>query len=161
MMRGQVYLLKRLAHLVRSANEDLRRMNEKLKYIAETDELTGLYNRRRTQEGIRGALRDTESGVSLIMVDVDHFKRINDSFGHDVGDLVLKGVADILKESAGELPKAMAGRWGGEEFFLVLPERSLQEAAGIAETVRKRIERHDFGRAKTLTASFGVVFGSG
>ena len=161
MLRGQVYLLKRLAHLVRSANEDLRRMNEKLKYIAETDELTGLYNRRRTQEGIQGALRGTKSGVSLIMVDVDHFKRVNDSFGHDVGDLVLKGVADILKESAGEFPKAMAGRWGGEEFFLVLPEKDLKEAAGIAETVRERIERHDFGKVKALTASFGVVFGSG
>ncbi len=159
MLKGQAYLLKRLAHLVQSTNEDLQRMNEELHRIAITDELTGLYNRRKTQEEIHEVLSSSAGGVGLIMVDVDHFKQVNDVCGHDVGDKVLKSLARILQEGAEKKKGGLAGRWGGEEFFLVLPGATLEETAEQAELIRQQVEKYAFAVVRRLTASFGVVWG--
>ncbi len=163
MLVGQAYLLKRLAQLVQSTNDELQRMNEQLQYMAVTDELTNIYNRREIERRINFALKNEyqyENGIGLIMVDIDHFKKVNDILGHDVGDIVLKSVADIYKENIDTNHGEAVGRWGGEEFFLLLPNKTLEETEEKAECIRKAIEEHDFNNIRRLTASFGVIHSS-
>ena len=163
MLVGQAYLLKRLAQLVQSTNEELQQKNEQLLKMAITDELTQLYNRREMEKRINAALdnvADSKNGVGLIMVDVDHFKKVNDILGHDVGDKVLRKVADILKAAVDPAKGEAVGRWGGEEFFMLLPDMSLEDTAALAENTRKAIEENRFENVRRLTASFGVIHSS-
>ena len=163
MLIGQAYLLKRLAQLVQSTNDELQHMNEQLSYMAITDELTDMLNRREIERRINFALDNEKmykNGVGLIMLDIDHFKKVNDILGHDVGDTVLKTVASILKESIASEKDAAVGRWGGEEFFMLLPDKTLKETIEIAEKTRKNIEVYKHKNIKRLTASFGVIHNS-
>lgn len=133
---------------------------------ASTDELTGLPNR----VAIAGTLfTEAERSVryrrplAVIFADIDHFKAINDSFGHAAGDIVLKGVAESLK---GRLRATdVVGRYGGEEFMVVLPETSLEDAAALADKLRLDVAGHTHvlgdGHDVTVTASFGVTGGVG
>ncbi len=169
-LRGQASLLSRLASLVnttmrelQAANNDLVALNRRLTIMAERDALTNLFNRGKTEELIGEALDGTVccgDTTSLVMADVDFFKHVNDTFGHDVGDSVLRDVAFLLRESIAGIDGASAGRWGGEEFFLVLPHLGLREATEIAENLRKRMERHEFMDAGNLTMSLGVIAAS-
>jgi len=95
---------------------------------------------------------------SLVMCDLDKFKSVNDTYGHQVGDEVLKQMASLLREEAREIDRV--GRYGGEEFMLLLPGAELDDAVSFAERVRKRIEGHTFtfsGGTLTRTSSFGVA----
>ncbi len=92
--------------------------------------------------------------VALIMLDIDDFKVVNDSCGHDVGDQVLKDVARILLETSRDVDLPV--RWGGEEFLLLLPSTDLPSAESVAEWLRGRIEQHAFGDAGSLTVSIGI-----
>lgn len=133
---------------------------------AATDELTGLANR----VAIAGTLfTEAERSVryrrplAVIFADIDRFKTINDSYGHDAGDIVLRGVADALK---GRLRGTdVVGRYGGEEFMIVLPETSLDDAAALADKLRLDVAsvRHQIGDGQevSVTASFGVTGGNG
>ncbi len=166
-LKGPAAQMRRLTSLIyntmeelQQAQNDLQILNSRLRSMAETDALTGLYNRGKTEEIIRGYLNeasDEKHPVSLIMVDIDHFKAVNDNYSHQTGDKVLKEMADILKNVADEYPEGSAGRWGGEEFFVVLPQKSDKEAMDIAETLRKRIEEHPFPDVGHLTISVGVI----
>lgn len=89
------------------------------------------------------------------MLDLDHFKEINDRFGHDAGDATLRGVAALLSLHARSAD--ILGRWGGEEFVLVLPELPLSDAAEVAERLREIVARHPFEGVGGATASFGVA----
>ena len=97
-----------------------------------------------------------QEDVSLIVLDIDHFKRVNDSFGHPVGDRVIVGVVDCLQAVVG--PRAHVGRVGGEEFTVVLAGLDGEAAVAQAEAMRRAIEAHDFGLpdGSTVSASFGV-----
>jgi diguanylate cyclase (GGDEF)-like protein/PAS domain S-box-containing protein len=126
-----------------------------------TDSLTGLYNRRGL-EGRSEALHFRPGGAPLaqvwIMVDIDHFKRVNDTYGHEAGDEVLKAVAEALRATARGAD--VVARFGGEEFVLVLPETSADMAARIAERLRLTIEALSTdvgGQVIRVTASFGVA----
>lgn len=130
-------------------------------FLARTDHLTGLNNRRAFYEiagpvwssGIR-----SNRDVSVILLDIDHFKMLNDDYGHAFGDRVLESVASNLKESARE--GDVVARWGGEEFILLLPETNLSAAMALAERLRVSISGMRFGHGQTqqsITASFGVV----
>lgn len=126
---------------------------------ANTDFLTGLFNRRFVQEALRGEVEEADRHrrpLSLIMFDLDDFKRINDAHGHDAGDRVLKEVARACGE---HLRKAdRPGRWGGEEFLVLAPETRPEEARLTAERLKGAIEAHDgFGEVGGVTASFGVA----
>ncbi|MES2208690.1 MAG: diguanylate cyclase [Chloroflexota bacterium] len=133
---------------------------------ATTDELTGLPNRL----AIAGTLfTEAERSVryrrplAVVFADIDHFKAINDGYGHDAGDVVLRGVAEALR---GNLRATdVVGRYGGEEFMIVLPETSLEDAAALADKLRMQVAgvRHAIARGQilTVTASFGVTGGSG
>jgi len=130
--------------------------NKELKLRSITDGMTGLFNRsetlRRIEEGMSG-----ENGVALVMIDIDNFKVVNDSFGHDVGDTVIKGVASIMLDLTYVDPKLSAGRWGGEEFMLVMPGSNVDEAVSAAEKIRNTFAETKFEYAGTRTVSLGVT----
>ena len=138
----------------------LRESEEALRLLAITDSLTSLYNRRHFDklagDEIRRALRYSRP-LSVIMFDIDFFKRVNDTFGHTVGDMVLKMVAKISKEKFRTTD--IIARYGGEEFIVFLPESFATEAAAVAERLRKQIENTTVQAENhhiTVTVSFGV-----
>ncbi|UXI68185.1 GGDEF domain-containing protein [Tahibacter amnicola] len=141
------------------------RYHEELYQLATSDPLTGLYNRRQFQELIEKeilrAARHHRS-LCLALVDIDHFKAINDRFGHPMGDTVIRGVADILRRTVRS--DQLVARIGGEEFALVYAEQVLAEAAEGAERVRAAVQAHHFelGNGPTaVTVSIGVAQWSG
>jgi diguanylate cyclase (GGDEF)-like protein len=152
--------IKRLQEALEEREKELLEVNERLRFMSQTDGLTGLDNRRhlndRIDEMFQHAQRLNEP-FSLVMCDLDKFKSVNDTYGHQAGDEVLKQLAKILKEEAREIDRV--GRYGGEEFMLLLPGTVLDAAVTFAERVRKRIEGHTFtfdGGTLQRTASFGV-----
>jgi diguanylate cyclase len=128
---------------------------------ARTDPLTGLPNRRALDQEIKrrvGQFQRQGQPLSVMLVDVDHFKKFNDSHGHQAGDKVLRGVARVLKQTIREMD--MVARYGGEEFTAVLPDAGIDDARGLAERARKSIEQATFefaGKRLRVTASFGVA----
>ncbi|MFC4453361.1 GGDEF domain-containing protein [Deinococcus sonorensis] len=123
---------------------------------AQTDQLTGLPNRWGLSSRASALLQCPTSGAGcLLLLDVDHFKRLNDTFGHAQGDEVLRGLARLLVE--GVRAQDLAGRWGGEEFVVVLPGADLQSAVQVAERLRLSISGADLAPAQPVTASFGVA----
>jgi len=134
----------------------LEQEKEKYEKLSTTDALTKVLNRHGIEQFI-GALRITGMSASIIVIDLDHFKRVNDERGHDVGDRVLRTLGDILK--TGIRNTDAVGRWGGEEFVLVCPGTSLGNAADLAEKLRHRIMDTNFIPEDPLriTASFGVA----
>ena len=152
-----------MAHLVRfieMTNRELEETNRQLKHQAQTDQLTGLFNRGETEGNLKTLLERTlRNGqeMSVIMLDVDDFKVINDTYGHDVGDATLKLIADILKKNTRK-GTDIPGRWGGDEFFVILPETTRYVAAEIAQRICRSIEQATILPDGTnITASIGVV----
>ena len=141
--------------------EELSEANEKLRRISLTDGLTDIDNRRcledRLHEMWQHSLRLHEP-IALIMCDIDKFKSVNDKFGHQAGDSVLKEVAKLLKEEAREIDRV--GRYGGEEFLLILSGTVLDAAVTFAERLREKVEGHTFsyaGGTLRRTMSCGVA----
>ncbi|MEB3232862.1 MAG: diguanylate cyclase, partial [Leptolyngbyaceae bacterium] len=137
------------------------RLRETLHYQSIRDPLTGLFNRRYLEESLAQELiraQRKQHPIGVIMIDVDHFKGFNDTYGHDAGDLVLQTISDLIRENI--RGSDIACRYGGEELTLVLPESSLIATATRAETLRQSISRlqltHNNQRLETVTASFGV-----
>ncbi len=138
-------------------NTALVNKNEKYKEIASRDQLTKLYNRYRFSE-LYGAshqiMIERGDAMSLIMVDIDHFKNINDTYGHNVGDIVLVEVSRALTEKLRNVD--MVCRWGGEEFVVLLPSVSLDNAVLIAQKLRSHIKELSIANISGISASFGV-----
>ena len=125
---------------VKTLQDQLRQRNADLDRMSRTDVLTGLYNRRHLDEQL---LREQSNSsrhhdpLSVLLLDIDHFKQVNDSFGHPAGDLVLCAFADRLRA---ELRAAdIAGRWGGEEFMIIMPRTELDGAVAVAERLRSTV----------------------
>ncbi len=135
-------------------------LEQQLKQLSITDPLTGAYNRRYLQEALAQEVRRADrygTPLSLIMFDIDHFKRINDTCGHDVGDEVLKGVVRRFRR---RIRKAdVLCRWGGEEFMILCVETPLSAAIQLAETLMQALHEHGIADAvlERVTASFGVA----
>lgn len=126
--------------------------------LATTDPLTLLFNRRKFDELLEYEMerdRRYRSGLSILFCDIDNFKRINDKFGHDVGDSILSTFASKVKNSVRK--SDIVARWGGEEFVLLIPNTTAEIARTIAEKIRKMIENTDFPIVGKVTASFGVT----
>ncbi|XME02533.1 diguanylate cyclase [Lachnospiraceae bacterium C1.1] len=164
MLHGQLSILRRLATFARATTEELERANEKLREYAIIDELTKVYNRRELERKLIETLYhavQNETPASFIMLDIDFFKGINDRYGHDTGDIVLRKVAGILKSHAGSLrtPEgdAVVGRFGGEEFIIILPGKNISEAKEVAESIRMDIAEYEFPKKIRVTASLGVT----
>jgi len=126
--------------------------------IARLDPLTGAYNRRyltvKLQEEVDRAAR-TKRPFSLVMLDIDHFKQINDRFGHHAGDTALKALVEMIKKRIRKIDAV--ARWGGEEFLILLPETSGANAAALAEELCGTLYREDIPEVGQMTASFGVA----
>lgn len=126
--------------------------------ISETDQLTQIYNRMRLSSIIEYEWNQNKrysSSVTLVMFDIDHFKQINDRYGHDVGDLVLIEMCKLVSDNIRKTDSI--GRWGGEEFMLVLPKSNGNEGIQAAEKIRRIIEGNLFTTAGKVTCSFGVA----
>ncbi|MBB2897033.1 GGDEF domain-containing protein [Pseudomonas sp. AS2.8] len=134
-----------------SLNQQLQTLSQQLEYRATHDALTGMLNRGAVIDQAGQALR--QRGGAMIVLDIDHFKRINDDFGHPAGDRVIQAIARCLQELV-QAP-AIVGRVGGEEFTVLLPTLARDEALAMTECLRLRIAREATGTAP-VTASFGV-----
>lgn len=135
---------------------DLR--SKELEEKSKTDSLTGAFNREGIEEAIRIGLsewRNQKKPLSLIMIDIDHFKKINDDYGHAVGDNVLSGMSQLVKAHIRN--NDLFARWGGEEFVLVCRDTTVDQAHLIAEKTRELIANHEFNDEVKVTASFGVA----
>lgn len=136
-----------------------RRREKIIKKMSHTDVLTNVFNRRYIGEQLSTLERKKKTGYAVILLDLDHFKLINDQYGHEVGDTVLQRVAVILCGTTRE--QDIVGRFGGEEFILILKEQNLQQAIEVAERCRKIIEQEkiplETGDILNMSASFGVA----
>lgn len=142
----------------RQVELELKALNVRLEILATTDQLSGLANRRRISEVLNDMMDQFNRygrTFAVILIDIDHFKLINDSYGHQVGDRVITELGALLTSHVRTVDAA--GRWGGEEFLIVCPESNQSGATELAELMRQRIEHHDFGIARAITASFGVA----
>ncbi|MFT7880779.1 MAG: diguanylate cyclase [Sulfurimonas sp.] len=134
--------------------DKMKRINEMASY----DTLTGLYNRSAFTAAVEyetDRIQRTGSVLSLIYLDIDNFKKINDNYGHETGDKVLHKLAAILENSTRKTD--IVGRWGGEEFLILLPDTHLESAELLAEKLRRKIESTDFDISQPVTCSFGVT----
>ncbi len=144
--------------VLQDARDAANRSAERAMALASTDALTGLANRRRIVEYLDATLSDVadgDAGLSVVLFDIDHFKAVNDRYGHDVGDEVLKRVAASAIE--GLRSTDLIGRYGGEEFVIILPRTDADTALQIAERVRSRIEASRGGTQPKVTVSLGVA----
>lgn len=136
---------------VENANRALREMSIR-------DELTGLYNRRKINDVLADTTARAERysfNFAVMIVDIDFFKKVNDSYGHQAGDGVLKEFSEIFMKNIREVDTC--GRWGGEEFIIVCPQTDIAHGARLADRLRQLIESHQFRGGYAITASFGVA----
>ena len=139
------------------SHQELLQTKEELQLLYVRDKLTGLHNRVKIDEVIESEINRFERyniPFSIILVDIDYFKKLNDSYGHLVGDEVLQEFAQRLQEDVRTTD--FVARWGGEEFLIVAPQTDEMAALNIAEKLRKKIEKKSFG-GHTMSASFGVA----
>ena len=146
------------------ANTEVMEANATLSRMAITDRLTKLYNRGEIQRRIVEWIDENkaapfgEKATSIIMIDLDDFKHINDTYGHQEGDQVLMRISDLIHQGIQKLnTDASDGRWGGEEFMLMLPGTSQASAAVFAEELRQEVEKLRFEKCGKVSASFGVA----
>lgn len=136
----------------------LRRYNTTLERLSTTDRLTGLYNRLKLDEMLElrhGEFERFERHFSVVMLDIDHFKPINDKFGHQVGDKVLIRIGDVIKNHVRGIDSV--GRWGGEEFLIICPETHAEGAMVLSEHIRGAMKTTDFAIGREVTVSLGVA----
>lgn len=134
-----------------------RRNEERIEHLSSLDPLTELYNRKKVGDVLLTTAQETiETRIpaALIMLDIDYFKLVNDTFGHPTGDLVLRSIAQLLRRN---IRKSDAiGRWGGEEFLIVAPQSTLADGVRLADKLRQKINAEPFGPVPHVTCSFGV-----
>ncbi|WP_226669916.1 diguanylate cyclase [Metabacillus litoralis] len=148
----------KLEEKVQERTKQLEEAKQKLEQLANTDRLTMIANRMRLDAELDKQLQTVKTNgtsLSLIMLDVDHFKAVNDKYGHQVGDNILRETAHLLKEKVRKTD--LAGRWGGEEFLVISPNTGTVKALELAEELRQHLENHSFKEVGKTTASFGVA----
>ncbi len=139
-------------------NKQLIVQLEEIKRLSVTDQLTGIFNRRKFLEVLDKEINrfiHYNHPFTLIMFDIDHFKNVNDTYGHDIGDFVLKELTSLVKKRL--RASDTFSRWGGEEFMILAAETDSENGEGIAENIRMIIEENDFSPVPQVTCSFGVI----
>lgn len=139
-----------LEHLVQERTQELQR-------LANFDALTGIYNRRKFQELLENEIERAQryhQPLSLVLLDIDHFKKINDEYGHSEGDRVLVSIAEILRNNLRQ--SDIYARWGGEEFIVLMSHTDLPTAQQVAEKLRQLLGAVNYGNNQLVSASFGV-----
>jgi two-component system cell cycle response regulator len=153
--------IKALQDALSARDTELSELNDRLRQISLTDGLTGVENRRSLEERLHDMWQHSlrlHEPIALIMCDIDKFKSVNDQYGHQAGDAVLKEFAQLLKSEAREIDRV--GRYGGEEFLLILSGTVLDAAVTFAERLREKVENHTFtyaGGTLRRTMSCGVA----
>lgn len=157
-MIGEKSELKIIKEAIKNMNYEIVKREIELKYISETDPLTGIYNRRAIISFIEVEIqrsKNFESEYTLIMFDLDKFKRLNDKFGHLFGDEVLREVCKKVSNNIKDTDKF--GRYGGEEFLIILPNTAFSEGIVVADRLRKEIEEMKWKNDVVVTVSMGVI----
>ena len=141
---------------------ELEKYSKKLKMQATTDTLTGLANRRKITELLKEEIKkleeDNNNNFNIIMLDIDFFKKVNDNYGHPMGDEVIKKVSNHMQDKVGS--EGVVGRFGGEEFLTILYNNNIQEAALLANQIRSDIESKKIefeGKQISVTVSMGIA----
>jgi len=138
---------------------ETKRVQEKLQEMAQTDRLTGINNRLKLEEEladeVKRAQRYMDNRFSVILFDIDRFKDINDGYGHDVGDDVLKSISKAVAKNIRD--SDIFGRWGGEEFLIILPNTDIESSRKVAQKLRLLIEKSKIYEGIKVTSSFGVA----
>lgn len=151
-------LLVRAYNRLRITNRELRSARKEAEDLSLTDSLTGLLNRRAFEPMVDHEMQRRNrfgSTACLCIADIDHFKKINDVHGHDIGDIVLQRIADVIK---GTIRSAdVLARWGGEEFIIVLPDANEEQGFLIAEKIRENVMRIEFTQCPSVTISLGIT----
>ncbi len=153
--------LGELASCFNSSIDELEKMTSSVEHFTKlsvTDNLTQIYNRLKLNHELDIEIKRskrTKSKLSLVMFDIDHFKNINDTFGHDIGDITLIDLVKLVSENIRETD--IFARWGGEEFMLLLIDTDLEHAQNMSEKIRAKIEQYKFKKIKTMTCSFGIT----
>ena len=143
---------------LQASKAELEKSNKSLQMLAITDFLTGLYNRQRLDEILRQEVNRAnryKSPLGFAIFDIDHFKRVNDTYGHDIGDQVLIELAELVKSRIRDTDTV--GRWGGEEFILICSETDREGMQHFTESLRKAISETEFSVVGDLSASFGIT----
>ncbi len=145
--------------LLEKAKLDIEKKNKELEQLATTDKLTGIYNRAKLDELLQNEINRSarfNHNFGLCILDIDFFKKVNDTFGHQVGDEVLVEFSNILKNNTRKTD--IIGRWGGEEFILIIPEAKKEGINKLIENLKTIIENTQFPKVGKKTASFGLTF---
>ena len=158
----KIPMIWRFVSFIEASTAELETMNQMLLLAAITDGLTRLYNRAEIERRIHKAMERAEGDpgdrrMHLIMLDIDNFKTVNDVYGHREGDEVIIALSNILKNVTNDLPQASAGRWGGEEFMVLLEGNSTDEVMATAEKIRESFSVVAFKSAGYQTVSVGVT----
>ncbi|NWF76560.1 MAG: diguanylate cyclase [Nitrospirae bacterium] len=135
-----------------------KNLEQELEKNAITDRLTEVYNRTKFHEIIKKEIERAKrynDPLSMIMFDIDHFKNVNDTFGHSIGDYILKNLTQVVKEQLRE--NDFLVRWGGEEFIIITPQTEMEKAGILAERIKKAVENYKFDIVGKLTISLGVT----
>jgi diguanylate cyclase (GGDEF)-like protein len=151
-------IITRLLHFISVVTSELEEANKELKRASSIDKLTQINNRLKLDEVLEYNFSIStryKTGLSILILDIDYFKEVNDQFGHLVGDVVLTELAGILKSCVRE--SDTVGRWGGEEFLVILPHTRLEDAKKVAEKIRAAVEKTDFPKAGHITCSIGAA----
>ena len=150
-------LIRRFVSFIEATTAELEASNRKLAKTSITDGLTGLYNRTEIEKEIKNALKAEDTkGVCLIMLDIDNFKKVNDTYGHGEGDEVIKALSELLRRILSDVESSRCGRWGGEEFMVLLKDANEDEAAKVAEKIRSEFSLVTYDVAPPQTVSIGI-----
>ncbi|AGW12480.1 GGDEF domain-containing protein [Megalodesulfovibrio gigas] len=150
--------LKLTQNRLAEAHAELSLKNRELERLSTTDALTGVANRHKIQQQLVCEMeraRRHQRPLGLLFIDLDHFKAVNDDYGHQAGDAVLQHFARLA--TANIRAADALGRWGGEEFLLICPEADLLQAVAVAEKLRQQVRESEFPAVARVTASFGVT----
>ena len=155
-------LIRRFVSFIETSTAEFEELNRQLAVLAITDGLTGLYNRTETERRIRDAIashaqKNDPATLSLIMLDIDDFKKINDIYGHPEGDQVIIALADTLRKVICNTDSYTLGRWGGEEFMALLPGVEIQKATELAQKLCREFSALSYENAGPQTVSIGVI----
>ncbi len=160
----KIPMIWRFVSFIEASTAELEEMNRQMAITAITDGLTKLYNRAEIERRIREAFDEylngtAEKKVSLIMLDIDNFKKVNDTYGHKEGDNVIIALSDVLRKVTLGSSSCSLGRWGGEEFMVLIPENNIDTVVKIAEKIRAVFAETLFELAGHQTVSIGVTQG--
>lgn len=149
----QKKLIEKQNNRLSKQNNEIRKINKKLEKISSTDELTQLLNRRSLEKHLNNLIK-RKSAFSLLLIDIDDFKHINDSYGHDTGDKILIKLGNMISNYTRS--DDICGRWGGEEFMIILPNTSETHALRFGNRFKNTVANYDFSQIDSLTISIGI-----